>query len=99
MATVRTKAPSTTQVHPIVASAKDSFTGEEFEAKGTVAVHTYRDHSKLVFAKVKTPFGIGTLKLSFHPQIGWSKDAQHMPCRHVAIAWGALAPTLAQLAA
>lgn len=99
MAITKTKMPNCSKVYPIAVTAKDSFSNKEFEAKGTVTIHKYKDGMKMIFARVKTPFGIGTLKLSFHPVSGWSKDSQSMPCSHVAIAWDTLSETLARLAA
>lgn len=95
MGITKTKTPTTRNVYPITVSVKDSFADEEFEAKGTVTIHKYRDFSKLVFAKVKTPFGLGTLKLSYNPVSGWSRDAADMPCSWLHVNWSDMAETLA----
>lgn len=94
-----TKRPKHSQTLPITVMVKDSFADEEFEANGTVTVHKYADGMRLVFAKVKTPFGLGTLKLSFHPASGWSKDAQDNPCSWLSVQWGSVSETVRAMAA
>lgn len=95
MAVTKTKTPTQKKVHAIAVTVQDSFADENFEAKGTVTIYKYRDGSKLVFAKVKTPFGLGTLKLSFNPVSGWSRDAVDMPCSWLHVNWSDIAETLA----
>lgn len=99
MRTTKTKTPMTSNTCPITVSVKDSFADEEFEAKGTVTVHKYTDGMRLVFAKIKTPFGLGTLKLSFHPISGWSRDAIQMPTHWLHVNWSSVTNTLASMCA
>lgn len=95
MKNMKTKNPTQKRVFPIAVTVQDSFANTEFEAQGTVTIHEYRDFSKLVFAKVKTPFGLGTLKLSYTSGSGWSRDAADMPCRWLHVKWSEIAETLA----
>lgn len=97
--TTTTKRPERSQTQPIAVMVKDSFADEEFEAKGTVTVHKYSDGSRLVFARVKTPFGLGTLKLYFHPVSGWSQDAKDNPCSWLSVQWGSIGKTVQAIAA
>ena len=94
----QTKRPAKTVTEQITVTAADTLTGEKLTAHGTVTVHKYRDHTRLVFAKVKTPFGLATLKLSFRPQIGWRKDSEEMPCVWLSVAWGAATEIVQRLA-
>lgn len=94
----QTKRPTRTATEQITVTATDAFTNEKLTAQGTVTVHKYADGMRLVFAKVKTPFGLATLKLSFHPGIGWHKDAEDMPCTWLSVAWGAATETVQRLA-
>lgn len=91
--------PEQTKTFPISVPVKDSFADEEFEANGTVTVHKYTNGMRLVFAKVKTPFGLGTLKLSFNPVSGWSRDAIQMPIGWLHVNWSSVAGTLASMCA
>lgn len=97
--TFKTKSPSQSRTQEITVKVKDSFANTVTEAKGTVTVHKYSDRTRLVFAKVKTPFGLGTLKLYFHPVSGWSKDAQDNPCSWLSVQWGSIGEVVQALAA
>lgn len=94
-----TKRPERSQTSSITVMVKDSFANEEFEAKGTVTVHKYSNGNRLVFAKVKTPFGLGTLKLCFHPVSGWSQDAKNNPCSWLSVQWGSIGEMVQAMAA
>lgn len=96
---MKTTRPEQTKTFPISVPVKDSFADEEFEANGTVTIHKYVDGMRLVFAKVKTPFGLGTLKLSFHPVSGWSRDAIQMPSSWLHVNWSCITNTLASMCA
>ena len=95
MSVIKTKTPTTKKVFPVTVKATDSFTNKEFFVKGTATIFEYRDFSKMVFAKVKTPFGLGTLKLSYIPTLGWRRDAVEMPCCHVRVHWSDIGDALA----
>lgn len=87
MRNAKTKTPITTNVYPTTFSVTDSFANEDFDAEGTVTVHKYVDGTQIVFAQAKTPFGLGTLKLSFNPILGWHREAIQSPASWLHVNW------------
>lgn len=95
---MKTTTPTKTVTKAITVPVQDSFTGSEFEAKGTVILHKYASGVKMLFAKVKTPYGLGTLKLSCNPAGRWVRDAQQSPSSWLAPQWNKISETLCSLA-